>query len=87
MVPGRLGRTTRTVRAPGFPRSSSASRSPQTGVDDASHDTTSILATIEHTFHVHAVRDENTGERGLRDTSVADLATAFPRGRSGGSDG
>jgi phospholipase C len=42
---------------------------PKTGVDHTSHDTTSILATIEHRFGLPAL--------GTRDAAVADLSSVF----------
>jgi phospholipase C len=51
---------------------SSALRRPFS-VDHTSHDTTSIMATIERRFHLAPI--------GSRDAAVADLFTAFPGGR------
>jgi phospholipase C len=42
-------------------------------VDHTSHDTTSIMATIERRWHLPPI--------GIRDARVADLSTAFPGGR------
>jgi hypothetical protein len=41
-------------------------------VDHVQHDTTSILATIEHRFHLKPLTS--------RDASVADLSSAFREG-------
>jgi phospholipase C len=45
-------------------------------VDHASHDTTSIMATIEHRFGLRPVT--------TRDRTVQDLSTVFGRGDDGG---
>ena len=45
-------------------------------VDRASHDTTSIMATIEHRFGLRPVSS--------RDAAVQDLSTVFPRHSRGG---
>lgn len=48
---------------------------PGSGVDHTSHDTTSILATIEHRFGVSALTDSKGAT--TRDARVQDLFTAF----------
>ena len=50
----------------------------ESGVDHASHDTVSVLATIEHFFGVPPVPAESgSSVATLRDTRVADLSTAI----------
>jgi len=48
---------------------------PRSGVDHTSHDTTSVLATIEHRFGLQPLTDD-TGAQ-TRDARVADLFSAF----------
>ena len=48
-------------------------------VDHASHDTTSILATIEHRWNLQPL--------GTRDAAVSDLSTVFAGGEQNGNDG
>jgi hypothetical protein len=51
---------------------------PTSGVDHDQLDTTSILATIEHHFHLPALRDGITGQP-TRDARDNDLWDAFER--------